>query len=199
MTEKSKIVLLGLLFLVCLMLAYFENILFFNSLDDVFATSWIAVPVVFFHNVFAVSLIMLGMTLYVKFVLAFLLQRRYEYVILQYPRLFAFIFTLVILAVSVLRANTLLHAQLLQNLMLVILFSLPQGILEAYAIFLVIEKVLKRNLTLKNIVSVLYLSPSSYPRSKLHTPTSPRIKTSQKTRSKISGMAGPRGLIPRRV
>lgn len=153
MTERSKVVLLGLLFLVCLMLAYFENILFFDSLDDVFATFWIAVPVVFLHNVFAVSLIMLGMTFYVKFVLAFLPQRRYEYVILQYPRLFAFIFTLVIFAVSVLRANTLLHAQL-QNLMLVILFSLPQGILEAYAIFLVIEKVLKRNLALKNIVTV---------------------------------------------
>jgi hypothetical protein len=154
LTEKAKVVLLGLLFLVFLTLAYFENILFFNSLDNVFATFWIAVPVVFLHNVFAVSLIMLGMGFYVKFVLTFLPQRRIEYVILQHPRLFAFIFTLVILAVSVLRANTLLHTQLLENLMLIILLSLPQGILEAYAILLSIEKVLKRSLTLRNIVTV---------------------------------------------
>jgi len=140
--------------LICLALAYFENILFFNSLDIVFATLWITVPVVFLHNVFAVSLIMLGMAFYVRFVLAFLPQKRFEYVVLQHPRLFAFIFTIVILAVSILRANTLLHAQLLQNPMLIILLSLPQGILEAYAILLAIEKVLKRSLTLKNIATV---------------------------------------------
>jgi len=154
LTEKSKVALLGVLFLVCLALAYFENILFFNSLDIVFATLWITVPVVFLHNVFAVSLIMLGMAFYVRFVLAFLPQKRFEYVVLQYPRLFAFIFTIVILAVSILRANTLLRAQLLQNPMLIILLSLPQGILEAYAILLAIEKVLKRSLTLKNIATV---------------------------------------------
>ena len=140
--------------MICLALAYFENILFFNSLDIVFATLWITVPVVFLHNVFAVSLIMLGMAFYVRFVLAFLPQKRFEYVVLQHPRLFAFIFTIVILAVSILRANTLLHAQLLQNPMLIILLSLPQGILEAYAILLAIEKVLKRSLTLKNIATV---------------------------------------------
>jgi len=154
LTEKSKVALLGVLFLICLALAYFENILFFNSLDIVFATLWITVPVVFLHNVFAVSLIMLGMAFYVRFVLAFLPQKRFEYVVLQHPRLFAFIFTIVILAVSILRANTLLHAQLLQNPMLIILLSLPQGILEAYAILLAIEKVLKRSLTLKNIATV---------------------------------------------
>ena len=154
MTEKSKVALLGVLFLVCLALAYFENILFFNSLDIVFATLWITVPVVFLHNVFAVSLIMLGMAFYVRFVLAFLPQKRFEYVVLQHPRLFAFIFTIVILAVSILRANTLLRAQLLQNPMLIILLSLPQGILEAYAILLAIEKVLKRSLTLRNIATV---------------------------------------------
>ena len=140
--------------MICLALAYFENILFFNSLDIVFATLWITVPVVFLHNVFAVSLIMLGMAFYVRFVLAFLPQKRFEYVVLQHPRLFAFIFTIVILAVSILRANTLLRAQLLQNPMLIILLSLPQGILEAYAILLAIEKVLKRSLTLKNIATV---------------------------------------------
>jgi len=154
LTEKSKVLLLGLLFLVCLTLAYFENILFFNSLGDVFATVWTAILVVFLHNVFAVSLIMLGMAFYVRFVLAFLPQKRFEYVILQHPRLFASIFTLVILGVSILRANTLLRTQLLQNPMLIILLSLPQGILEAYAILLSIEKILNRTLTSKDTVTV---------------------------------------------
>lgn len=154
MTEKGKVVLLGLLFLVCLTLAYFENILFFNSIENVFATVWMAVPVVFLHNVFAVSLIMLGMTFYVRFVLTFLPKRRFEYVVLQHPRLFASVFTIVILAVSILRANTLLHTQLLQDPVLIVLFSLPQGVLEAYAILFAIEKVLKRSLTLKKIVTV---------------------------------------------
>lgn len=157
MTERNKVALLGLLFLVCLTFAYFENILFFNSLDNVFATLWTAVPVVFLHNVFAVSLIMLGMTFYVKFVLTFLPQKRFEYVVLQHPRLFASVFTIVILAVSILRANTLLKTQLLQNPMLIILLSLPQGILEAYAILLSIEKILKRSLTIKNIVTVYFI------------------------------------------
>ena len=157
MTERSKVVLLGLLFLVCLTLAYFENILFFNSLENVFSTVWIAVPLVFLHNVFAVSLIMLGMTFYVKFVLTFLPQKRFEYVILQHPRLFASVFTLLILAVSILRANTLLQTQLLQNPVLILLLSLPQGILEAYAIQLSIEKILKRSLTIKNIVTVYFI------------------------------------------
>jgi len=157
LTEKVKVVLLGLIFLVCLTLAYFENILFFDSVNDVFATFWIAVPVVFLHNVFAVSLIMLGMTFYVKFVLTFLPKKRFEYVVLQHPRLFASIFTLVILAVSILRANALLQTLLLQNPMLIILLSLPQGILEAYAILLSIEKILKRNLTLKNVFTVYFI------------------------------------------
>jgi len=154
LTEKVKVVLLGLFFLICLTLAYFENILFFDSLKNVFTTIWIAVPIVFLHNVFAVSLVMLGMVFYVRFVLTFLPQRRFEYAVLQHPRLFAFIFTAVILGVSILRTNTLLQTQLLQNLMPILLLSLPQGILEAYAILLTIEKILKRSITLRNIVTV---------------------------------------------
>jgi len=41
--------------------------------------------------------------------------------------------------------------------MLIILLSLPQGILEAYAILLSIEKILKRSLTIKNIVTVYFI------------------------------------------
>ena len=157
MNEKGKVLALGILFVVCLMLAYVENLFFFQSLGDVFAQPLTAVLVVFSHNVLAVSLIMLGMSFYVRFVLNFLPKKRYEYAVLEHPRLFAVIFTILILAVSVLRANTLLGGEPLSKAMLVMLLSLPQGILEAYAIFLGIEKILEKGMTKRNLATVYML------------------------------------------
>jgi hypothetical protein len=159
MNEKGKVLALGLLFVVCLTLAYFENLFFFQSLGDkdLFVQPWTAVPVVFLHNVLAVSLIVLGMSFYVKFVLNFLPKRRYEYIALEHPRIFASVFTIIILAVSVLRANTLLGGGFLFNPAFVMLLSLPQGILEAYAIFVAIEKILEQELTKKNLATVYML------------------------------------------
>lgn len=157
MNEKGKVLALGLLFVVCLMLAYVENRFFFQSLGEIFALPWTAVPVIFSHNVLAVSLIMLGMSFYVGFVLNFFPKRRYEYAVLEHPRLFASVFTVMILAISVLRANTLLRGELLSNAMFVLLLSLPQGILEAYAIFLAIEKILEKRMTRRNLATVYTL------------------------------------------
>ncbi len=157
MNEKGKALALGLLFVVCLMVAYVENLFFFQSLGDVFAQPWTAVLVVFSHNILAVSLIMLGMSFYVRFVLNFLPKRRYDYVVLEHPRLFASVFTIMILALSVLRANTLLGGELLSNAMFVMLLSLPQGILEAYAIFLAIEKTLEKRMTKRKLVTLYVL------------------------------------------
>jgi len=157
LNEKGKVLALGLLFVVCLMLAYGENLFFFQSLGDVFAQPWKAVLVVFSHNVLAVSLFVLGMSFYVRFVLNFLPPRRYKYVVLEHPRLFASVFTIMILAISVLRANTLLGGAILSNAMFVILLSLPQGILEAYAIFLAIEKTLEKRMTKRKLVTVYML------------------------------------------
>ncbi|MFQ5758286.1 MAG: hypothetical protein ACE5IF_01255 [Candidatus Bathyarchaeia archaeon] len=157
MNEKVKVLALGLLFVVCLMLAYVENLFFFQSLGDFFAQPWTAVLAVFSHNVLAISLIMLGMSFYVRFVLNFLPKRRYEYLVLEHPRLFASVFTIMILAVSVLRANTLLGGELLSNAVFVMLLSLPQGILEAYAIFLTIEKILEKRMTRRTLATVYIL------------------------------------------
>ncbi len=155
--ERGKMLVLGLLFLACLTLAYAENLLFFGSLGDVFAQPWKAVLVVFSHNVLAVSLIMLGMSFYVRVVLNFLPQRRHKYIVLEHPRLFAFVFTIIILVISVLRANTLLGGEILSNAIFFVLLSLPQGILEAYAIFLAIEKILEKRMTKRKLVTVYML------------------------------------------
>lgn len=148
---------LALLFLACLIVAYTENLFFFGSLGDVFAQPWRAVVVVFSHNVLAVSLIMLGMSFYVRVVLKFLPQRKHKYIVLEHPRLFAFVFTIIILVISVLRANTLLGGEMLSNVVFVILLSLPQGILEAYAIFLAIEKILEKSMTKRKVATVYLL------------------------------------------
>jgi len=148
--------MLGMAFLVCLALAYVENLLFFSYLREVFSNSSLAVIIIFVHNVLVVSLIMVAMTFYVEFVLAFLPRRKYEYVVLEHPRLFAFIFTIMILVISVFRASTLLYGQVFVNtLALVLLVSVPNGFLEGYGIFQCIQKTLSRNMTMKDM-AVIY-------------------------------------------
>jgi len=156
--EKGKVLMLGLSFIACLALAYVENIFFFQSTGNIFAIPLTAIIVLFSHNVLAVSLIILGMTFYVRYVLTFLPKEKFGYIVLQHPRLFAFIFTVMILAISILRANTLLRVEFLVNTILIILLlSIPQGVLEGYAIFLAINKTLEKKMTRKNLVTIYSL------------------------------------------
>jgi len=98
---------------------------------------------------------MVAMTFYVEFVLAFLPKRKYEYVVLEHPRLFAFVFTVMILVISVFRASTLLYGQVFVNtLALVLLVSVPNGLLEGYGIFQCIQKTLRRSMTMKDMVVI---------------------------------------------
>ena len=158
MNEKGKVLMLGLSFIACLALAYVENIFFFQSTGNIFGIPLTAIIVLFSHNVLAVSLIILGMTFYVRYVLTFLPKEKFGYIVLQHPRLFAFIFTIMILATSILRANTLLRIEFLANtLFIILLLSIPQGVLEGYAIFLAIKKTLEKNITKKNLITVYSL------------------------------------------
>jgi len=153
--EKKRTVVLGLIFLVCLALAYVENISFFHYVKDVFSSLPLAVLLVFVHNVLAVSLILVGMAFYVDFVLNFLPKRRYEYLVLEHPRLFAFVFTIMILLVSIFRAGTLIQGHVAINtLPLVILVSAPNGIIEGYGIFQCIQKTLKKSMTIKDLAAI---------------------------------------------
>lgn len=156
MDGTRKTIVLGIVFVLCLAAAYVENIFFFSSLADRLSNPLLSMLVIFIHNVLVVSLILVAMTFYVSLVLTFFPKRKYEYVVLEHPRLFAFIFTLVILLVSILRTSTLLHGRVfLESLALVVLVSAPNGIIEGYGIFQCINKTLNRNMTLKDL-AVIY-------------------------------------------
>ena len=155
MNHKKRTIILGLVFLLLLVFAYVENSSFFGSLGDVFLNPLLAVLFVFVHNVLVVSLILLGMTFYVGLVLNFMPKRKIEYVVLHNPRIFAFVFTLMIIFISILRASMLVYGQVcVDTLVLVILLSTPNAILEGYGIFQTIEKTLKRKMTMKALVGI---------------------------------------------
>lgn len=88
-SSKKRTVILGIILLIFLALAYFENIAFFRSFKDYFANPPLTITVVFIHNILVVSLILLAMTFYVELVLSFFKPRKYEYVVLQHPQIFA--------------------------------------------------------------------------------------------------------------
>jgi len=153
--QKKRTIILGLVFLLLLVFAYVENSSFFGSLGDVFSNPPLAVLFVFVHNVLVVSLILLGMTFYVGLVLNFMPQRKIEYVVLHNPRIFAFVFTLMIIFISILRASMLVYGQVfVDTLALVILLSTPNAIIEGYGIFQTIEKTLKRKMTMKALAAI---------------------------------------------
>jgi hypothetical protein len=158
LNPKKKTVVLGLVFLLLLLFAYTENSSFFYSLGNVFESPPLAVLFVFVHNVLVVSLILLGMTFYVELVLNFMPKREIEYVILDNPRIFSFIFTLMVIFISILRASTLVYGQVfLETLALVIFVSSPNAILEGYGIFHTIEKTLKRKMSMKALAAIYTL------------------------------------------
>jgi len=155
--EAKRTMVLGVVLLLCLVLAYIENVSFFNYLRDAFSSPPIAVLLVFIHNVLVVSLILVGMTFYVGFVLNFMPKRKYEYVVLEHPSIFAFAYTVMILLISIFRTSTLVGSQIfIQTLPLVILLSAPNGIIEGYGIFQTIEKTLKRIMTMKDL-AIIYI------------------------------------------
>jgi len=153
--KKKRTVLLGLVFLFFLLLAYIENTSFFAYIRDSFTNPPLAVVLVFIHNVLAISLIILGMSFYVEIVLTFMPKRRIEYVVLQNPTVFAVVFTIIILVISIFRASTLMKGDVdIGSLALVILVSAPNALIEGYGIFQAIKKTLSKNLTLRSLGAI---------------------------------------------
>jgi len=159
MRRKERTVLLGLTLLFFVFLAYFENKLFFNAVKQIFLNPLLAVAMVFIHNVLAISLILLGMSFYVEFVLTFMSKRqKYEYIVLEHPTVFALVFTVIILFVSILRTCTLIYGGvLLETLGFVLLVSIPNGLIEAYGIYLTIQKTLKQVISMKDLTLIYSL------------------------------------------
>ena len=157
LNQKKKTIILGIVFLALLTIAYMENKSFFSNVGNVFLNPIIAVLFVFVHNVLVVSLILLGMTFYVGIVINFMPKRKIEYVVIHNPRIFSVIFTLMIIFISILRASMLVNGQvIIDTLILVILLSTPNAIIEGYGIFKTIEKTLKQTMTLK-MLSKIYI------------------------------------------
>jgi len=157
MNEKQRTIAFGLSLAIFLLLAYIENSAFFNYFQNLFQTPLIAVLSVFIHNVLAISLILLSMAFYVQLVLTFFPKRKYEYIVLEHPKVFAIVFTGVILFISILRASMLVYDAVVINLLgWIILLSLPNGIIEGYGIYLTIKKTLSRDITLRDL-ALIYL------------------------------------------
>lgn len=156
--RKKRTIILGLVLLFFLALAYVENTSFFVYIQESFMNPPVAVVFMFIHNVLAISLIILAMAFYVEIVLTFMPKRKIEYMVLQNPRVFAVAFTVIILVLSILRASTLLRGQIeVGALALIMLMSLPNGVLEGYGIFQAIEKTLRKSLSIRDLATIYFI------------------------------------------
>lgn len=141
--------------MILLLLSYAENMLFFSILSEVLDNQFLAVAMLFIHNVLVVSLILLGMAFYTNLVLNFFKKDKYELVVLEHPRTFAIIFAVVIVFLSILRGSNLIYGGILLNaLPQLILVSAPIGIVEGYGIYLTITKTLSRTMSMKDLVYI---------------------------------------------
>jgi len=153
--ERKRTMLLGLAFLFFLLLSSLENTLFFQILGAVLQNQFLAVTMLFIHNILVISLILLGMTFYVNLVLNFFKKDKYERAVLEHPRIFATVFTIMIVFLSILRGATLLNGGIvLETLPLVLLVSTPIGIVEGYGIYVTIKKTLSRTMSLKDLIYI---------------------------------------------
>ena len=153
--ERTRTVVLGLAFLIFLTLSYIENNFFFQMLKDVLQNPLLAVTMLFIHNVLVISLILLGMTFYVNLVISnFFKREKYAHIVLEHPRTFALVFTLLIVFLSILRGSSLLGGVSVEALPFILLISAPIGIIEGYGIYLTIKKTLNRSMSTKDLIYI---------------------------------------------
>jgi len=153
--ERTRTVVLGLAFLIFLTLSYIENNFFFQMLKDVLQNPLLAVTMLFIHNVLVISLILLGMTFYVNLVISnFFKREKYAHIVLEHPRTFALVFTVMILFLSILREGSLFGGVSVEALPLILLISAPMGILEGYGMYLTIKKTLSRTMSMKDLAYI---------------------------------------------
>jgi len=78
-----------------------------------------------------------------------------EYVVLNNPRVFAFVFTLLVIIVSILRASTLVYGMVyLDSLAFIVVLSTPNAIIEGFGIFQTIERALRRAMTARGLAGI---------------------------------------------
>jgi len=154
--ERKRAILLGLAFLILLLVSYFANTAFFETLNVLFQNQLLVFLMIFIHNVIVVSLILLGMTFYVDLVVLGLFKReKYAYIVLEHPRTFAIVFAFMVLFLSILRGtNIFLGSIIVEALPMIFFVSAPIGIIEGYGIYLTIKKTLSRTITVKDLVYI---------------------------------------------
>ena len=77
---------------------------------------------------------------------------------LQHPKVFALIFTCMIILLSILRASMIVYGKVaLAGLAVVLLLSIPNGIIEGYGIYLTIQKTLGRSMMMKDLLTIYLL------------------------------------------
>jgi hypothetical protein len=153
--ERKRTALLGLAFLILLMLSSVENAFFFQILSSILQNQYLAVAMLFIHNVLVISLIILGMTFYVNLVSTFFKKEKYGSVVVGHPGTFALVFTLVIVFLSILRGSNMLYGEIkIETMPLILLISAPIGIVEGYGIYLTIKKTLSNTMSMKNLAFI---------------------------------------------
>lgn len=155
--SKTRTALLGAAFLAFLFLSSYENTVFFNLLlGEILKNQFLAVGMLFLHNVLVVSLILLGMNFYVSLVHSgFFRRERHSHIVLEHPRTFALVFTVIIVFLSILRGCTLIYGGVsLEALPTVLLVSTPVGLVEGYGIYLTIKKTLSQTMRTKDLATI---------------------------------------------
>ena len=155
--SKKRTALLGLTFLAFLFLSSYENTVFFSLLlEEILKNQFLAVGMLFLHNVLVVSLILLGMSFYVSLVQAgFFRREKYSHIVLEHPGTFALAFTIVIVFLSILRGCTLIYGGvILETLPTILLISTPVGLVEGYGIYITIKKTLSQTLKTRDLAAI---------------------------------------------
>lgn len=159
MNKKIETILLGFTFILFLFLGYIENIIVFRYAPKIILNEILGFLVIFLHNITVASIIIIGMSFYIK-VVDFLPRRKFEYMVLEHPKVFALFFTAIFFSFSIIRTINILKVNLI-DIFLFIFFSLPHGILEFYSIFLAIRITLEKNLSINKLMliySILLIS-----------------------------------------
>ena len=109
----------------------------------------------FIHNILVASWILLGLTFYVNLVVSgFFKREKQPDIVLNHPRIFALVFTVIVVFLSILRGSSLLGGVEVDALLQILLISAPMGIVEGYGIYLTIKKTLSRTMSMKDLVYI---------------------------------------------
>jgi hypothetical protein len=99
------------------------------------------------------------MTFYVKLVtMGFFKNDRNSTVIIDHPKIFAVVFSFIVLFLGILRGVNHFFGKITLELLPIILFlNAPIGIIEGYGVYLTIKKILNRKMTLKSLVYIFLI------------------------------------------